>query len=122
MTSKLRISLTYWKLGQQPSFRHRILKSIVSGPLDADKLDYLQRDSLHTGVTFGGDIDRGRLLRNLTICYASREGKLHVAEVGITEKALAVAESIWRARVEMFRANLLAPRSPFFEGYAHICC
>lgn len=30
-----------------------ILKSIVSGPLDADKQDYLLRDSLYAGVNYG---------------------------------------------------------------------
>jgi len=82
----------------------RILNSIISGPLDADKLDYIDRDSLHTGVTFGRDIDHGRLLRNLTICcQTDRNNEIGVAELGVTEKARAVAESIWRARREMFR-------------------
>ncbi len=52
------------------------LKSIVSGPLDADKQDYLLRDSRYAGVTYGlydihqlhrslkiGDGDGGRELR-----------------------------------------------------------
>ncbi|MGP8198139.1 MAG: HD domain-containing protein [Limisphaerales bacterium] len=30
-----------------------ILKAVVSGPLDADKQDYLLRDSLYTGVNYG---------------------------------------------------------------------
>ncbi|MFZ5866376.1 MAG: protein kinase domain-containing protein [Thermodesulfobacteriota bacterium] len=93
---------------EKSPFRERILKSIVSGPLDVDKLDYLERDSLHTGVTFARNIDRGRLLRNLTICFRIKnkdeeDEELEVAEIGVTEKALAVAESIGRARKEMFR-------------------
>lgn len=37
----------------------RILKDIVSGPLDADKLDYLLRDSYYCGVKYGVfDLDR----------------------------------------------------------------
>ncbi len=37
----------------------RILKDIVSGPLDADKLDYLLRDSYYCGVKYGiYDLDR----------------------------------------------------------------
>lgn len=36
-----------------------ILKNIVSGPLDADKLDYLLRDSYYCGVKYGVyDLDR----------------------------------------------------------------
>ena len=30
-----------------------ILKAVVSGPLDADKQDYLLRDSLFAGVNYG---------------------------------------------------------------------
>jgi hypothetical protein len=37
----------------------KILKDIVSGPLDADKLDYLLRDSYYCGVKYGiYDLDR----------------------------------------------------------------
>ncbi|MEW6530570.1 MAG: protein kinase [Thermodesulfobacteriota bacterium] len=93
---------------EKSPFRDRILKSIISGPLDVDKIDYLERDSLHTGVTFARNIDRGRLLRNLTVCFRIKnkddpDEELEVAEIGVTEKALAVADSIWRARQEMFR-------------------
>jgi HD superfamily phosphohydrolase len=38
---------------------NRLLRSMVSGPLDADKLDYLQRDSHFCGVKYGVfDLDR----------------------------------------------------------------
>lgn len=84
-------------------FKDRLLKSIISGPLDADKLDYIPRDSMHAGITFGSDIDHGRLLRNLTICIGTDEKGSLVAEVGVKEKARSVAESVWRARREMFR-------------------
>ncbi|HXD33049.1 MAG TPA: protein kinase [Pyrinomonadaceae bacterium] len=95
-------------------FRHRILGSIISGPLDCDKLDYLKRDSTHLGVMFGLSIDHERLLRNLTIAYQSREfnvtqegreirvRELETAEIGITEKALVVAQSLWKVRKDMF--------------------
>ena len=86
--------------------RKRILKSIISGPVDADKLDYLIRDSMHCGVSFGFAIDAGRLLRNLTVCLRSRwqpDEQMEIAEIGVAEKALAVASSVWRARREMFR-------------------
>ena len=31
----------------------KIRKSIISGPVDVDKMDYLMRDSLHAGVPYG---------------------------------------------------------------------
>lgn len=34
------------------------LGSVISGPLDADKLDYMARDSHHTGLPIGIDVDR----------------------------------------------------------------
>lgn len=40
--------------------------SIISSGLDADKLDYLRRDSYHTGVTYG-HFDLARILHNLSI-------------------------------------------------------
>jgi HD superfamily phosphohydrolase/tRNA A-37 threonylcarbamoyl transferase component Bud32 len=96
-------------------FRHRILHSLISGPLDCDKLDYLRRDSVHLGVGFGATIDCERLLRNMTLIYESAEEtkvgpdgrefsvrSLDVAEIGVTEKALVVANSVWRARRDMF--------------------
>ncbi|MGA2226469.1 MAG: hypothetical protein ABSH41_18695 [Syntrophobacteraceae bacterium] len=101
--TNLETVLSILKANENSPFRQRILKSIISGPIDADKLDYLDRDCIHTGVSFGGDIDRGRLLRNLTVCFSTRDGVLDVAEIGIMEKAHTVAESISRARLEMFR-------------------
>lgn len=45
----------------------RIFQSMISSPIDADKLDYLMRDSIHTGVQYGRSIDRDRFLQSLTI-------------------------------------------------------
>jgi HD superfamily phosphohydrolase len=97
------------------SFRQRLLHSLIDGPIDSDKLDYLRRDSTHLGVSFGFSIDNERLLRNLTVVYHSSEReekcedgihrlvwRLDVAEIGVTEKALVLAEEIWKARRNMF--------------------
>jgi len=97
------------------TFRARVLNSIINGPLDCDKLDYVKRDSAHLGVTFGEAVDYGRLARNLTVVYVSKKeatldssgkevwrDKLDVAEIGVTEKALVVAQGVWRARKDLF--------------------
>ena len=88
-------------------FRLRILKSIINGPLDCDKVDYLKRDSIHTGVTFGVALDEGRLYRNYTIVYKGvtkgNDVILDVAEIGVMERALAAAQAVWRSRRDMFR-------------------
>ncbi|GIT30894.1 MAG: hypothetical protein Ct9H300mP1_29400 [Planctomycetaceae bacterium] len=36
----------------------RLVPSILSGPIDIDKMDYLGRDSLHCGVPYGRHFDR----------------------------------------------------------------
>jgi hypothetical protein len=44
----------------------QVLKDIVSGPLDADKMDYLLRDSLYCGVRYG-IYDLDQLINSLTV-------------------------------------------------------
>ena len=43
----------------------RIFTSMLSGPIDIDKMDYLYRDSLHAGVPYGRHFDQQRLLGSL---------------------------------------------------------
>ncbi|MEX2558553.1 MAG: HD domain-containing protein, partial [Pirellulales bacterium] len=38
--------------------RSRLLWSMLSGPIDIDKMDYLARDSLHAGVPYGRNFDQ----------------------------------------------------------------
>src|SRR5690606_37908766 len=45
----------------------RLLRSILSGPIDIDKMDYLDRDSLHCGVPYGRNFDRQRLIQSLVV-------------------------------------------------------
>ncbi|HYJ04736.1 MAG TPA: HD domain-containing protein [Chthoniobacterales bacterium] len=61
-----------------------IARSIIDSDLDCDKLDYLLRDSLHCGVTYGLGIDVERFLsalhiddKNETICLNTR-GRTHL--------------------------------------------
>lgn len=47
--------------GQQkrfPNHYRRWLFDVINGPLDADKLDYILRDGLHTGIPLTLDLDR----------------------------------------------------------------
>ncbi len=43
-----------------------LLSQIVSSELDADRMDYLERDSFYCGISYG-NIDRDWLIQNLTI-------------------------------------------------------
>lgn len=68
---------------------------IVSSSLDADKLDYLRRDSYHTGVTYGL-FDIERVIR--TICTVSETGRDYL---GVQEKGMDALESYRLARYAM---------------------
>ena len=104
------------KPARNAGFKELVLNSLISGPFDCDKIDYLQRDSTHLGVTFGHAIDCERLVRNLTLVYKPGEvvpevvGFSHpsaqvmeIVGVGIKEKGLAAAQVVCRAREDMFR-------------------
>ena len=81
--------------------KHRILKSLISGPIDADKLDYLIRDSRMLHVPYPEGIDVDRLLRCLTIVVKS-QGNGVLAFVGVHEKGRVPAEFMTFAKYAMF--------------------
>jgi HD superfamily phosphohydrolase len=86
------------------TLRDRLLHSIVDGPVDADKLDYLTRDGRICQTAFHRAIDVERLLRTLTVVYEPRpQGKNFIA-LGIHEKGIPVAESFAFVRYAMFRS------------------
>jgi HD superfamily phosphohydrolase len=72
-----------------------LLASILSGPIDIDKMDYLHRDSLHAGVPYGRQLDQERLISSLCL-NASGDG------LAITEKGKTAAELMIFARYVMF--------------------
>ena len=73
----------------------RILGSILSGPIDVDKVDYLMRDSLHAGVPYGQNFDRRRLIGSLCLNEAGDA-------LAITDKGKTAAEMMVFARYVMF--------------------
>ncbi|MCX6345187.1 MAG: protein kinase [Armatimonadetes bacterium] len=81
--------------------KQRILHTILDGPIDADKLDYLVRDSDTLGLHYGDSIDVRRLLQCLTVCFRSQGDGAHAA-LGIHEKGKFAAETIAFARYAMF--------------------
>ena len=56
---------TYYGHSDDPS--GMIIHSLLSGPIDVDKMDYLMRDSLHAGVPYGRHFDQDRLLASLCL-------------------------------------------------------
>lgn len=73
----------------------RLLQSIVSSALDADKMDYLWRDSVHLGVPYGRNYDRERLLNALTVAPGGDA-------LAVTSKGLVSAEIFLFCRYTMF--------------------
>jgi uncharacterized protein len=73
----------------------RILRSMLSGPIDVDKLDYLVRDSLHAGVPYGRNFDQPRLIQSL--CLNEMGDGLAISDKGKT-----AAEMMVFARYVMF--------------------
>jgi len=72
-----------------------ILASLLSGPIDIDKMDYLFRDSLHAGVPYGRNFDQGRLIGSLCL-NAAGDG------LAITDKGKTAAEMMVFSRYVMF--------------------
>ncbi len=75
--------------------RDKILSSLLSGPIDVDKMDYLQRDSLHAGVPYGRNFDQQRLLGS--VCLNEAGDGLAIGDKGKT-----AAEMMVFARYVMF--------------------
>jgi len=73
----------------------RILTSMLAGPIDIDKMDYLFRDSLHAGVPYGRHFDQQRLIGSLCL---NRSGD----GLAITDKGKTAAELMVFARYVMF--------------------
>ncbi len=91
-----------------------MLASLVDGPIDGDKLDYLARDSDRACLPYGYLIDVDRLLKHLTI-IVTKDDKAHtVLTLGIYEKGQSAAESTTFARYLLYQALYWhrATRSP----------
>jgi HD superfamily phosphohydrolase len=87
-----------------------IWKELISSQLDADRADYLLRDSLHIGVNYGL-YDRTRLINCVTI-GKSAEASCFLA---IGEGGWHIAESIVLARYQMFSQVYFHPVRRAFD-------
>jgi uncharacterized protein len=72
----------------------RLLQNILNGPVDIDKMDYLQRDSLHAGVPYGRNFDIARLISSFRFGDSS--------QIAITAKGKTAAEMMVFSRYVMF--------------------
>ena len=87
----------------------RYLRQIVSSQLDADRMDYLLRDSHFSGVAIG-NIDHEYLIKSLRIIKHGEEKTL-----GIALKGVKVYETFSFARHMMNRVVYFHPKVRVFE-------
>src|SRR5438874_5524750 len=73
-----------------------LLRSVVSGELDADRMDYLQRDSFFTGVNYG-KFDSDWIIQNLAA--VERDGRVYLA---LLHRAVFAFEDFLLSRYHMF--------------------
>jgi HD superfamily phosphohydrolase len=73
-----------------------LLRQLLSGPLDVDKLDYLPRDARHCNVPYGR-VDTARLLSALRVGKVDGQPGIVVSEKGVSP-----LHSLINARQEMF--------------------
>ena len=100
-------------VGDRPG-RYPTLRELVSGPnLDADRMDYLQRDAYFTGVATGR-YDAEQLIASLRAI--ERDG---VFAVGIDRRGIVALESFVMARYMMFASVYFHHTTRMFEHVLH---
>ncbi len=88
-------SATFGTLAQKIPSLPSVLKSIISGELDCDRMDYLLRDSYYCGVAYG-QYDLDWLISSMSV--AEHQGKLVLA---ISENGVRSFEDFLLARYHM---------------------
>ncbi len=97
-----------------PETRYPALRELVSGPnLDADRMDYLQRDAYFTGVA-SGRFDVEQLLASLRLF--ERDGNV---VLGIDSRGVVALESFVTARYMMFASVYFHHTTRLFEHILH---
>ncbi len=79
-------------------------RQLIDGQMDADRMDYLLRDSLHTGVDYGR-YDWRRLLNTIQIIQMPPRAGEEIAiepRLGVSEGGIHAAEALVLARYYMF--------------------
>ena len=87
----------------------KVLHQIISSEMDADRMDYLQRDSYYTGVSYG-KFDANWLLTNLGV-YIEKK----TAHMALAERALYTFEDFLLSRYHMFLMVYLHHKSVCYE-------
>jgi len=117
-------------LGSRDFLDATYLSGVVSGPLDADKIDYMARDSHHAGVPLG--LDSTRLVSKLEVVTVTPENALtpelreraekhptrRFYELGISRAGLSAYEQMIIARVTLYERLYYHHKIRAAEGMA----
>jgi HD superfamily phosphohydrolase len=83
---------------KQTTEKDLVWKLLVSGQMDADRMDYLLRDSLHAGVSYGR-YDLDRIAATITLCREPETGNY---VIGVEDGGTHAVEGLLIARFMMF--------------------
>lgn len=87
---------------KRPLAKTDVLAAIIDGPIDADKADYIIRDSARCELPYGDQLDVERLLRVLTVAIIPREAAPpRRVTLGVYDKGLASAHAFGQARYQL---------------------
>ena len=79
-------------------------RNLIDGQMDADRMDYLLRDSMHSGVGYG-QFDLQHLIQSVALIpFSESKEELAEAEIrfGVSESGIHAAEALILARYFMF--------------------
>ena len=93
--------------GGDSVLKNEILLSVLDSPIDADKIDYIIRDSENLRLPFGRGVDYEKLLQALTtvVIPDARDPLKYHGEIGIQERGRIAAESLAFARYALYGAS-----------------
>lgn len=97
------------KIGNEKINFLPILHQLISSELDADRMDYLRRDSFQAGVSYG-EFDYSWLVTNL--CYHLKDGNCYL---GLRHRALYAFEDFLLSRYHMFLMVYLHHKTVMFD-------
>ncbi|MCO5144384.1 MAG: HD domain-containing protein [Oligoflexia bacterium] len=87
----------------------KVLHQIISSEMDADRMDYLQRDSYYSGVSYG-KFDANWILSNLGVHIENK-----TAYMSLNERAIYTFEDFLLSRYHMFLMVYLHHKSVCYE-------
>ena len=90
-----------------------LLRDLITGELDADRMDYLLRDSHFAGVTYG-HFDMDRIIQSLTAIQVESGGAFQLA---LDANAIYTFEDFLLARYHMFLQVYFHKTVPAFDHY-----